>query len=196
MGWHRNRCPAYASACVLLFVVAACGPTGEGAPETSGVEDTTGVPLDDGADQDGGGDDGGDGDGDGGGDGSGDGGERPRVVLGAPFRVPSPTELSLTGVELADRILAACEAAQPEGEPRPPGPCVEVVIESRPDPDRQPGWWIETVPGGDEEVPYGGTVTVVVADETSPTGEVEPADPLDAPEQDASTGEEGSGDGA
>jgi hypothetical protein len=144
---------------------------------------------------------------------------RPRGrVAGAPFPVPSPSEESLTGEALRARIVAACEAAQPD--PPPAGPCVVVRIEERFDPDKLPGWWIGTDPAGGERVPHGATVTVYVADATSgPDGagsQVEPetsgsADPSnedgrsettdppeggDLSEQPAPAEEEGSGDGA
>jgi hypothetical protein len=162
---HRDR----RSAGRLLVVVttcaavSACGPVGgdgdvvpieEGADAVEAdAEDGTGggdgqPPADDGGTSD---------------DGTGQG----QLVIGAPFRVPSPSELSLDGDELTRRIVDACEAAQPA--PPPPGPCVEVVIVPRPDPEREPGWWIGTDPAGGQEVAHGTTVTLFVADETSPT---------------------------
>jgi hypothetical protein len=181
VGWYPHT-GGRALALAAMVGVVACGPAGGTSTEVPAVtseEDPEAEPSAPAEDDDGD---------------AGDGEPEVRVVLGAPFRVPSPTELSLTGVELADRIVAACEAAQPDGEPRPAGPCVEVAVESRPDPDREPGWWIETIPTGGAEVPHGETVTIVVADDSSPTGGVDPAgEPSGGPDP---AEEEGGGDGA
>jgi hypothetical protein len=145
--------------------------------------------------------------------------ERPRGrVVGAPFRVPSPSEEFLTGEDLRVRIVAACEEAQPD--PPPPGPCVEVRISERFDPVKRPGSWIETDPAGDELAAHGATVTVYVADAASGEldvgsgAEPETSGPADASDEDvrseetdrpeggdrseqpAPAEEEGSGDGA
>jgi hypothetical protein len=136
-----------------------------------------------------------------GGGGRPDAGRAPRAAaVGAPFPVPSPSEESLTGEDLRARIVAACEAAQPD--PPPPGPCVEVTIVERFDPVRSPGSWITTDPAGGELAPHGGTVTVYVADAASGAGEVDPgAEPdtsggVDASdEEDRSAGTDRSADG-
>jgi hypothetical protein len=178
----------------MCAAVSACGPAGgdrdllpieEGADAVEADADAEdgGGTGDDGAGTDGAGVDGA------GDDGAGDDGAGAgQPVIAAPFRVPSPSELTLDGDELTRRIVDACEAAQPS--PAPPGPCVEVVIVPRPDPERQPGTWIGTDPAGGQEVPHGATVTLFVADESSPTEEFGTTDT--SPPEELGTDERGS----